>query len=519
MPGAELLYHVTVNTESRQDQDPQSSDIGRLMRDGDEHLRHGRGTEADTCFRAILALDPKNPEALHRCGVIAFLRGDAAQAVTLLRDAKSIRGDDAALCGHLANALMACGSMDEAVECWKRALDIAPDYAAAHGRLGDAYFARGDIDASEAAYRKSLELDPGDARVFVGLGRVLHFRNRSDEAEAALQQALKLDGNTPKVCVLVGTVLLEAGALESALELFESAVRAEPGEARAHAGMGLALHWQGNFDEAEDAYRRALEIDPRNTLALKHLGVLFQERDQLEAAADCFEKLLNINPGDDVARHMLAATTGNTTDNAPAGYVTRLYDDYADRFDAHLGAIDYRVPVLIRDAVLEIAGVEKPAWRILDLGCGTGLCGETLRPLATYVAGVDLSPRMIAKARERNVYDSLIVGDIDEVLRSETQSYDLIVAGDVFIYMGDLSSVLAGCAAALLPGGLLAFSIESTDAESYRLCPTGRYAHPTAYIEATAESSGLSVVYRRDAIVRNDPTPISGEIVVLAKPA
>lgn len=508
-----------VNSQSKQSERRESPDAARLIRDGDEHLRQGRGTQADACFREILAHQPDNSVALHRSGVIAFLRGSPREAVGLLQRAVSADADNATLCGHLATALMASGNADEAIVHWQRALELAPDYAAAYAKLGDAYFSRGDMEASESAYRKSIELAPEDPAALVGLGRLLQFSNRDPEAETALHRALELGHGAPEVCNLVGTVLLEAGGLDAALELFESAVAAEPDEPRGHASMGLALHWLGRREEAEDAYRRALNIDPRNPLALKHLGVLLQEGEQLEAAAECFEKLLEVDAHDDIARHMLAATTGESTSSAPAGYVTRLFDDYADRFDAHLGTIAYRVPELIRDAVLEVAGNDQPAWRILDLGCGTGQCGEALRPLAAYLAGVDLSARMIAKSRERNIYDSLAVGSIDEALEEQDQGFDVIVAGDVFTYVGDLSSVFAGCARALRANGLLAFSVESTDGDTYRLCPTGRYAHSGTYMESTAGASGMSQIYRRDITLREDPEPIPGQVVVLSKSA
>ena len=508
-----------MNSESKQGERRDAPDIARLIRDGDEHLRQGRGTQADACFREILEHQPDNPIALHRTGVIAFLRGAPREAVGLLRRAVSIHADDATLCGHLAAALMSCGQPDEAIVYWQRALELAPDYAAAYTKLGDAYFAKGDIEASESAYRKSIDLAPEDPRALVGLGRLLHFSNRNPEAETALHRALELGRGTPEVCNLVGTVLLEAGGLDAALELFETAVRGEPDEARGHANRGLALHWLGRAAQAEDAYRRALNIEPRNPLALKHLGVLLQEGEQLEAAAECFKKLLEVDPHDDIAGHMLAATTGESTSSAPAGYVTRLFDDYADRFDAHLDTIAYRVPELIRDALLEVAGNDQPAWRILDLGCGTGQCGEAVRPLADYLAGVDLSARMIAKGRERNIYDALTVGSIDEALEGQNQSFDVIIAGDVFTYVGDLSSIFAGCARTLRPNGLAAFSVENADGDAYRLCPTGRYQHAESYIDTTADASGLSVLYRRDITVREDPAPIPGQLVVLSKRA
>ncbi len=506
---------MTSETKLGERQD--APDIARLIRDGDEHLRQGRGTQADACFREILEHQPDNPVALHRAGVIALLRGRSREAVGWLRRAVSIDGDNATLCGHLATALMSCGQLDEAIAYWQRALESAPDFAAAYGKLGDAYFAKGDIDASEAAYRKSIELAPEDPRTLVGLGRLLYFSNRSPEAENALHRALELGDEAPEICNLVGSVLLEAGGLDAALELFETAVRGEPDEPRGHANLGLALHWLGRGEEAQDAYRHALSIDSHNPFALKHLGVLLQEREQLEAAAECFEKLLEVDPNDDIARHMLAATTGESTSSAPAGYVTRLFDDYADRFDAHLDTIAYRVPELIRDAVLNVSGSDQPAWRILDLGCGTGQCGEAVRPLAAFLAGVDLSARMIAKSRERQIYDSLTVGTIDEALEGQDQCFNLIIAGDVFTYVGDLANIFAACARALRADGLVAFSIEKMEGDAYRLCPTGRYAHSGEYIDATAGASGMSVVYRRDFSLRNDPAPIAGQIVVLAK--
>jgi predicted TPR repeat methyltransferase len=493
------------------------AEIGRLIRDGDEHIRQGRGSDADACFRQVLEIQPDHPDALHRRGLLAFLRGDPREAIDFLSRAMAIRGDDATLCGHLASAHMACGNADDAIANWRRALEIAPDYAAAHVKLGDAYSAKGELESSETSYRKAVALTPDDPRAFVGLARALLFSGRDEEGESVLHQALELSQGAPDVVNLVGTVLLEAGGLDAALELFEASVRGEPDQPRGHAGMGLALHMLGRSDEAEGAYRKALGTDPGNALALKHLGVLLQERGELEAAAECFRDLLASNPDDDVARHMLAATTGDMTTGAPAGYVTRLFDDYADRFDAHLNQISYRVPELIRDAVVEVAGSENPGWRILDLGCGTGQCGEILRPLAEFLAGVDLSPRMVAKSRARNVYDSLATRSIDEALEGQEQTFDLIVAGDVFTYVGDLSGVMERCSRALRPGGLMAFSVEDADGEGFELRPTGRYAHSSSYIDALAAASSLSLAYRREMSLRDDPVPIPGRIVVLSK--
>ncbi|MDX1430968.1 MAG: tetratricopeptide repeat protein [Gammaproteobacteria bacterium] len=493
------------------------AEIARLMQAGDDHIHEGRGSEADRCFRRVLERAPDHAGALHRVGFLALHRGAAREAVDFLGRAMATRGEDALLCGHLASAHLAAGNPDEAIRLWRRALEMAPDYAAAYRCLGDAYYAKGDAESSETAYRKAVALAPNDPRARVGLARVLLFTDRAEEGEAMLRRVLEIAEGASDINNLVGKVLIEAGGLDAALERFEASVRSDPDDVEGYAGKGIALHMLGRPEEAEAAYRAALGAAPRNAFALKHLGILLQERGELDGAADCFRRLVAADPEDDVARHMLAATTGEMTKGAPPGYVTRLFDDYADRFDAHLDRIAYRVPELIRDAVVETAGNDAAGLRVLDLGCGTGRCGQALKPLAAFLAGVDLSPRMIAKSRARSIYDSLAVGSIEEALQGQNRTYDLIVAGDVFIYVGDLAAVMPACARALRPGGLMAFSVEDAEGSGYLLRPTGRYAHSVAYIDELAAKSGLAVEYRRGISVRNDVVPIAGRIEVLAK--
>lgn len=133
---------------------------------------------------------------------------------------------------------------------------------------------------------------------------------------------------------------------------------------------------------------------------------------------------------------------------------------------------------------------------------------------------MDLSPKMIQKTRERGIYDELIVGDLLTPLRESNSRYDLIIAADVFIYVGDLSQVFAGCQVALRPGGLFAFSTEREESTaSYALRRSGRYAHAVDYIRTLANSSGFKEISAEQAIIRQEQrTPIDGNIFVFQKP-
>jgi predicted TPR repeat methyltransferase len=163
---------------------------------------------------------------------------------------------------------------------------------------------------------------------------------------------------------------------------------------------------------------------------------------------------------------------------------------------------------------------------VIDLGCGTGLLGESLRPTAGRLVGVDLSPRMVEKAREWDLYDELIVGDVAEALAARPAAFDLVAAADVFVYLGDLEPVFRATAGALRPGGLFAFSVEFLDEEGapgasgYRIGPSRRYAHSPGYVRRVAgENRFVELSLARAGLRLEKGQQVQGLVVVLRKPA
>jgi predicted TPR repeat methyltransferase len=202
-------------------------------------------------------------------------------------------------------------------------------------------------------------------------------------------------------------------------------------------------------------------------------------------------------------------------------YVQALFDQYADRFDAALGRLDYRGPQLLRTAVEQVCGeLRRPPHfgSMLDLGCGTGLAGAAFRPLVDWLIGVDLSSGMIAQARGKGLYDRLEVGEIAAFLAAEAQvgaRHHLIAAADVFAYLHDLAPVLRGAASVLAAGGLLTFTVETHDGEGVLLGPSLRYAHGEAIVRAALADVGLALLRLTDAAIRTEAgAPVPGLVVV-----
>jgi predicted TPR repeat methyltransferase len=216
-------------------------------------------------------------------------------------------------------------------------------------------------------------------------------------------------------------------------------------------------------------------------------------------------------------RHLAAAWLGLRPARAPDDYVRSLFDGYAASYDDHL-LIDlaYAVPNGLRDLVGErLDG--RAGCRILDLGCGTGICGPLFRRLADYLEGVDLSSAMLERAARRQVYDALHEAEMTAFLGAAAGGLDLCIAADVLVYQGDLGTLLRAVAGALKPGGLLAFSVEHATEPPFRLQRNGRYAHHPAHVRAAAAAAGLVLQAARSMTLRRERgRPVEGDLYLFA---
>lgn len=273
----------------------------------------------------------------------------------------------------------------------------------------------------------------------------------------------------------------------------------------------------GDYPAAVDLFQQAVERAPEWAAAWFALARTRRSANDPAGAAAAFRECLWLDPGDalgaslELARLEPAARVGS----APAAYVEALFNAYAEEFDQSLvGRLEYAAPQLIAEMIR--AAKKAPFPRALDLGCGTGLAGEALRAEAAYLEGVDIAAGMVEVSRMKGVYDSLHHAEMHAHLRSPGKPFDLIVATDVFTYVGDLGPLLAAIAERLAPGGLAAFTVEKGGAEDWEVRESLRFAHGPAYIERLAARSGLAVDAVRDIALRKDRgAAIAGLAVVL----
>jgi predicted TPR repeat methyltransferase len=283
----------------------------------------------------------------------------------------------------------------------------------------------------------------------------------------------------------------------------------------------LAEHlWETNRTDAGLACaRRATELDPDHPGAWQTVGRISQVFHRREDTAHAFARYLELCPGDAAIRHQLIGLRNKTPpERASDACILQTFGSFSSHYDRKMREVlAYQAPERLEELIQSQLG-DSPELEILDLGCGTGLAGMVMRPRAARLTGIDLSPEMIERARERGIYDRLVIAEINGWLASAQDSFDLIVACDTLVYFGDLTQVGKLAAKALKPSGCFAFTVERGETYPHRLTDSGRYAHHPDHIRTVAEAAGFAAISVEEGFLRMEGgQEVIGLIVLLKK--
>lgn len=348
----------------------------------------------------------------------------------------------------------------------------------------------GHVAQAQAVCRTALAHRPDDRDALRLLGQLLTQTGKFGEAVPLLRRAIVINAADGELPFYLAQALIGLARDDEAISVLTTALRGRAVHVPMTKALASALHRLGRVD----AMRATLGD------AVFRLGAT-------PGATELIEHWLSLIPDDPAPAHRLAALREDAPPaRAADAYVTYLFDRYAETFDDSLSRLGYHGPALIAQ-LLQASGVTPNGqWRVLDAGCGTGLCAPIVRPFAEHLTGVDLSSAMVEKARERGGYDELVVAELTEYLGRSAAQLDLIISADTLIYFGDLSALLLRAANALSPAGWFAFTVEKTDdnadVRGYRLNTNTRYSHSKAYVKRALDAAGFVLRAMNQATIR-----------------
>lgn len=374
------------------------------------------------------------------------------------------------------------GRFEEMLDISKKAIQEYPNLILGWNYYGAAQRALGNLEAALSAFKRVIEIKPTFSDGHTNLGAVFQDRN-------------------------------EFGI---AIECYQTAICLKQNNAKAFNNLGTAYKAKGDLKNSIEAYKKAISIEPQFSAAHKNLGSALKDFGLNSEAKRAYEVALSLRPNDEEIEYMIACLVGEELQTAPRGYVEKLFDGYASRFEqALVEQLDYKTPDLISQLFYKEKGDELVG-SVLDLGCGTGLVGEKIRENCQRLEGIDLSQKMVELAARKQVYDKVTKADIVEYLASKELDFDCFIAADVFVYLGDLAEVFCQIKSKNKRRGMLFFSTEHNEKEGFFLETSGRFSHSKSYVESLCVEFGYTISsFSKTKLRKEKETFLEGGLYIL----
>jgi predicted TPR repeat methyltransferase len=412
-------------------------------------------------------------------------------------------------------------------------LPSKPKHARANFLLHSCYLRMGQPLKALPPLLTALSYSPNENKSFLyyGISLVKSQLGKPFKIDLEIAHKLAVKNKNSKVLYLVGNLLLKHKEYPLAIKAYLQLITWKGNDLLVHKQLATCYRKQSQLREAKEQYRIILE--------------------GLQQKINNTEKL-----SPELMRHWFVACGGVNDSScsvaAPESFVTGLYNKYADKFDDHLlNKLSYRTPTLLTHGLLKQverdANIIPPFKNVCDLGCGTGLCISALLEAGLVVPsssslkdglgiqdghdfnlqlsppsiiGIDLSSAMVEKAREKQLYDVLEVGNMDNVLTKERQ-FDLVCCCDVYPYVGSLEEPFQRVRSSMKGSGngFFIFSVEhwktTNEKETFKINSTGRFIHSKHYIQKVSIMNSFKVLHLESVVLRmNGGQPVNGIICV-----
>jgi len=454
-------------------------------------------------YQQALKLDPNYAQAHNNLASMYALQNDMKQALNHYRLAVHAQPDFVTAHFNLGLLLLKNNQLDAAKKQFKNVLALHPDHIEATFYLGVLLLESNQLALAENAFDDVLANDGEHVQALTNLGVIALKRDQGQLAIDYFTKALGFDNQHQDARNNLAATFIHHDRFENALMHYDVLLQQEPHNIEYLYNAGVAQMALGHLQEAIDHFETILALQNNHFATLNNLAAIQIRLGDRQQAVTLLERALAAHPTDEASQFMLHALTGQEKNpKASPAYVSNLFNNYALYYDQHLqGSLSYTLPQHIGRLLhrLKCNNIDYA----IDLGCGTGLCGSILRELSNKLIGIDISPKMLAQATNKGLYDKLIEAELVNFLDYNTQSYQLAVAADVLPYLGELDTFFAAIRRRLSDKGLFIFSHEISETNPWTLQESARFSHHPDYIKTLCNQHGLKIIEQERVTARH----------------
>lgn len=494
------------------------------------HASMSEFEQALDCLISASKLEPKNPSIQNNLGNLYQKKSLLINAIEHYHKALIIASDYAQAHNNLAAIYTKQGQTNKALKHYKDAIHNQPDFTDAHFNLGLLLLKIQQLDAAQKQFHNVITLNPNhlDAWFYLGVlylnGDVLEkaeeaFKNvlaiydehaesltnlgvialKKEQGQIAIDyftRALAIDNTHVEARNNLAATFIHNDRYENALMHYDVLLQNEPDNIEYLYNSGVAEMALGHLQKAQAHFETILANNPKHFATLNNLAAIYMRLEDKKTAVEFLQQALLVEPNNASTQYMLDALTGNQTPSrASADYISQLFDNYSLYYEQHMTkTLQYKLPEFIAQKLHQLHLIK--IGTTIDLGCGTGLSGSVLRELSQILIGVDLSTKMLAIAKEKNIYDKLYHEDAINFIKNYDRSMDLVVAADIVPYLGDLEPLISSISKKLSAKGHVIFSCEISKEKDWLLQSTARFCHHPDYIKTLCDKHHLTIVQK-----------------------
>lgn len=511
LPGAAAFIHAAIMRR------PQEASLYNSL--GNVLSRQAELDDAIKAYRKALSITPDYPGALNNLGNCYFRQQQWARAKACYEEALHIDADYPDAHFNLARLYLQESLTAEATTHLEQVIEIAPQHAGALGQLGNIYLAAENLQLAIPYLQRRVAIQP-HAETYQSLATAYIHLKDYHQAIEALENALALNPQQDEALHMLATAYLLSGNLDQATKYYLRQLEQKP-HLESLYNIAVLFSDKQRHNEAIAYFEQALLLDPKHLASHLNLAAVYLRQHKTNKAIQHYKIAAMLDPENLEIKHILhALTQDHVPSQAPTAFVSNLFDQYAPNYDKHLQEhLDYQVPRELHRQLIDTINPQPHSLRILDLGCGTGLSGELFQAISRELIGIDVSATMLDIARHKNIYQELIHEPI-EIALDRFSEMDVVIAADVFPYLGDLKNIFEKVTHCLRQGGWFLFSIEKTLAtHPYVLQKTIRYAHNKNYIKSLCSECKLELLELNNVILRKQQKkPLEGYLFLVKKP-
>ena len=492
-----------------------------LLKRADDARQNKRWIEAVKLYDQHLKENPDDADNVCWRAYSLWQGGDLEGAIEGYTAASKIEPQWAGVHNCLGSINKQMGRPDVALAEYNEALRLSPHYGEAHANLAGLLKSQHKYADALNHYRLAVEGKPGSADLYLDLARALMDQGFYAQANMAIREAIRLVPTRTQFQTVLATLLSRQDKHDESIKVLTELVTTFPDDASFHSRLAWAYWKAERHDEAKKSAQDALWRNQNLPYPNYLLGWIAQKRDEKDAAIGHYKRYLELDPGDSEGAQLALSRLGAAPvpERASDSYMKQIYANRAAFWDGNMESkTRYRAPLQVADALEKFMG-PREGLDVMDMGCGTGMGGKFLRQRARRLDGLDMSPHMLEKAREKGFYDELIEGDLLKVLPARPERYDVVASAATLLHFGDLGEPFKAVAATLKPGGWFSFTVfPALEGNKVQVLPFNCHGHSPEHIRERAEETGfetISVDRQTHEYHKDEPQP--GLVVVLRK--